>query len=43
MFYMIIIPNMAKDSYSILSYTVKKAKRDAGAQHAGDGKFRHPR
>jgi hypothetical protein len=24
-------------------YTVTKAKRDTGAQHAGDGKFRHPR
>jgi hypothetical protein len=23
-------------------YTVTKAKRDAGAQHKGDGKFRHP-
>jgi hypothetical protein len=22
---------------------VTKAKRDTGAQHAGDGKFRHPR
>jgi hypothetical protein len=27
----------------IVINTVAKAKRDAGAQHAGDGKFRHPR
>jgi hypothetical protein len=26
----------------ILIYTVKKAERDAGPQHKGDGKFRHP-
>jgi hypothetical protein len=25
------------------TYTVKKAKRDAGAQHVGAEKFRHPR
>jgi hypothetical protein len=24
-------------------FTVTKAKRDAGPQHMGDGKFRHPR
>jgi hypothetical protein len=23
-------------------YTVRKDKRDAGPQHKGDGKFRHP-
>jgi hypothetical protein len=23
-------------------YTVKKAERDAGPKHEGDGKFRHP-
>jgi hypothetical protein len=26
-----------------LLYTVKQNKRDAGAQHVGPGKFRHPR
>jgi hypothetical protein len=30
-------------AYYIIPYTVTKAKLDAGAQHAGDGKFRHPR
>jgi hypothetical protein len=29
-------------AYSIL-YTVTKAKRDAGTQHAGYGNIRHPR
>jgi hypothetical protein len=24
------------------AYTVSKAKREAGPQHKGDGKFRHP-
>jgi hypothetical protein len=27
---------------AICNNTVRKAKRDAGPQHKGDGKFRHP-
>jgi hypothetical protein len=30
-------------SWELCIYTVKKAERDAGPKHEGDGKFHHPR
>jgi hypothetical protein len=30
-------------TFGIIIYTVKKAERDAGPKHEGDGKFHHPR
>jgi hypothetical protein len=36
------VPLHRKKNCITFSYTVRKAKRDAGPQHKGDEKFRHP-